>query len=134
FLNLKDLLDGSDVDEAVEVYTVPRAKRWGTMGAQARDLMLPLSRLRGFADWKDDLLDALEDSDVDRKKLSKQLNELDGEYVKPVEQYQFPVTTLSAGTPAEAVCTIFETLNRTGLKLSVFELITARAFAKEVRL
>ena len=50
-------------------------------------------------------------TDTDRRKLSKQLNELDDEYVKPVEQYQFPVTTLSATTPAEAVCTIFETLN-----------------------
>jgi hypothetical protein len=96
--------------------------------------MLPLNRLRGFADWKDEVLEALEGTDVDRRKLSRQLNELDDEYVKPVEQYQFPVTTLSATTPSEAVCTIFETLNRTGLKLSVFELITARAFAKEVRL
>ena len=52
--------------------------------------------------------------------------------MKPVELYQFPVTTLAATTPAEAVCNIFETLNRTGVKLSVFELLTARGFARDV--
>ncbi len=46
----------------------------------------------------------------------------------------FPVTTLAEDTPVEAVCTIFETLNRTGVKLSAFELLTARAFADEIRL
>lgn len=44
------------------------------------------------------------------------------------------MTTLSEHTPTEAVCTIFETLNRTGIKLSVFELICARAFAQGQRL
>ncbi len=48
--------------------------------------------------------------------------------------YNFPTTTLSESTPTEAVCTIFETLNRTGIKLSAFELITARAFAQGERL
>jgi hypothetical protein len=96
--------------------------------------MLPLSRIRSFADWKDEVLDLLQETTEDIRKLRSQLNELERDYVKPVEMYQFPVTTLSSTTPAEAVCTIFETLNRTGVKLSVFELITARAFAREVRL
>ena len=36
---------------------------------------------------------------------------------------------LPEATPLEAVCTIFETLNRTGRPLSPFELISALAFA-----
>lgn len=134
FLNLQELLEGYDVDEAVEVYTSKRAARWEPIEAQARALMLPLSQLRSFSDWRDDVLDILEERGEDIKKQRKLLNELEKEFVKPVEQYQFPITTLSASTPAEAVCTIFETLNRTGVKLSVFELLTARAFAHEVRL
>jgi hypothetical protein len=51
-----------------------------------------------------------------------------------VEQYQFPVTTLSPATALEAVCTIFETLNRTGVKLGVFDLLTARGYAQDVYL
>jgi hypothetical protein len=134
FLNLADLLDGYDVDEAVEVYLSKRAKRWQAIRGQATDLMLPLEQLRSFSDWRDEVLDLRAEQGDDRKKLRTQLNELEKEYVKPVELYQFPVTTLGESTPTEAICTIFETLNRTGVKLSVFELLTARAFAKQVQL
>src|SRR5205823_3385070 len=57
FLNVKELLDGEDVDEAVEVYAVKRAKRWAALTAQAKELMLPLSQIRSFSDWQDDILD-----------------------------------------------------------------------------
>lgn len=134
FLNLDELIDGSDVDEATEVYLAKRAKRWQSISGQANHLMLPLERLRDFAEWRDEVLDLRADDDGDRKKLRSRLNELEKEHVKPVEMYQFPVTTLKETTPVEAVCTIFETLNRTGVKLSVFELLTARAFAHQVRL
>ena len=138
FLNLSELLDGFELDDAVEVYTAKRAdRRWGTIEKQARDLMLPLARIREFPFWRDEILDHLEeagDGIPDAKKLKAQFNELEQAYVKPVDLYQFPVTTLGPTTPVEAVCTIFETLNRTGVKLSVFELLTARAFAHDVRL
>lgn len=134
FLNLAELIDGYDVDEAVEVYLARRTKRWQTIEGQSADLMLPLERLRSFSDWRDEVLDLRAEQGDDRKKLRTQLNELEKEYIKPVELYQFPVTTLSESTPTEAICTIFETLNRTGVKLSVFELLTARAFAKQVQL
>lgn len=134
FLNLRELLEGLDLDEATEVYPVRRAKRWMSIEAQAADLMLPLAQIRSFSDWQDEVLEVLSNSEEDIRKLRRRLNEVEKEYVKPVELYQFPVTTLAQTTAAEAVCTIFETLNRTGVKLSVFELITARAFADEVRL
>ena len=135
FLNIRELIDGEDVDEATEVYLAHRrAKRWANIGAQAADLMLPLSEVRRFADWRDEVLDVRAERGNDLKKLRTQLNEIDAKYIKAVEGYLFPVTTLSEETPIEAVCTIFETLNRTGVKLSAFELITARAFADEVRL
>jgi hypothetical protein len=42
--------------------------------------------------------------------------------------------TLSADTEPAALCTIFETLNRTGVKLSVFELLTARFWSHDLKL
>ena len=42
--------------------------------------------------------------------------------------------TLAEETETEAVCTIFETLNRTGVKLSVFDLLAARFWPENVRL
>lgn len=44
------------------------------------------------------------------------------------------MVTLTDKTGADAVCTIFETLNRTGVKLSVFELLTARFWPKGINL
>lgn len=134
FLHLSALLDGLDVDEALKVYNVKRAKRWDSVVAQAGDLMLPLQRLRDFAEWRDEALDVRDQEGFDTKPLKKDLNSLESEYIKAVEGYQFPLTILSESTPVEAVCTIFETLNRTGVKLSVFELLTARAFAHDVQL
>ena len=51
-----------------------------------------------------------------------------------LDHYVFPVVTLSAETEPAALCTIFETLNRTGVKLSVFELLTARFWSQEIQL
>ena len=42
--------------------------------------------------------------------------------------------TLSEQTEPDALCTIFETLNRTGVKLSVFELLTARFWPQNINL
>ena len=134
YLNVGELLDGETIDEAVEVYAVKRARKWDTVQQQADELMLPLSKIREFTDWRDDVLDVRGDRGEETRKLRKQLNEIEKEFIDPVKLYSFPVTTLSADTPVEAVCTIFETLNRTGVKLSVFELITARAFAHDIRL
>ena len=40
-------------------------------------------------------------------------------------QYQLPVIGLAAGTPPEAVCTVFEKVNTGGVTLTTFELVTA---------
>jgi hypothetical protein len=62
------------------------------------------------------------------------MNRVESTVIDPIRNYHFPTTTLAETTPTEAVCAIFETLNRTGIKLSVFELICARAFAQGERL
>src|SRR5690606_13741802 len=54
--------------------------------------------------------------------------------IQTIDDYRFPVVTLSDSTDAEAVCTIFETLNRTGVKLSPFELLTARFWHQNLNL
>lgn len=136
YLHIRELLDGEDLDEAIEVYHVNRMRGWQTIKGQAESLALPLNRLRDFSNWRDDIIDELEQQHpgVSQKELKKQLNDIEQRYVTPVLQYQFPVTTLSADTDLEAVCTIFETLNRTGVKLSVFDLLVARGYAQTVEL
>lgn len=135
FLDIRALMDGDDLDSAVEAYSERRAKQWSTVKSQARSLMFPLSRLRDYGDWKDEVLDHWGGEDHGKlPQLRRYLNRIDKALVEPISSYLFPITTLSEKTPTEAICTIFETLNRTGIKLSVFELITARAFAEGHRL
>ena len=56
------------------------------------------------------------------------------QWIKTVDDYHFPVVTLSDKTEPDALCTIFETLNRTGVKLGVFELLTARFWPHNINL
>ena len=55
------------------------------------------------------------------------LREVEYSCIDPLVKYAFPVTVLPENTSLEAVCTIFETLNRTGRPLTAFELVSARA-------
>lgn len=136
FLHIAELLAGFDIDEAVEVWHRSRLKVWTTIEGQARDLALPLSRLMDFANWKDEVIEARDHTMTadQRRELKRQLNEIERQWITPVIQYQFPVTTLGSETSLDAVCTIFETLNRTGVKLSVFDLLVARGYAQGVEL
>jgi hypothetical protein len=52
----------------------------------------------------------------------------------PIAAYEFPVVTLSETTSVEAICRMFEVVNRTGVKLGPFELLTARFWTKDLNL
>ena len=72
--------------------------------------------------------------DTERNALQDALDEVETTWIDVIDNYQFPVVTLSENTEADALCTIFETLNRTGVKLSVFELLTARFWPRNINL
>lgn len=63
-----------------------------------------------------------------------ELKKINTQWIKSIDEYRFPVVTLSNETEPAALCTIFETLNRTGVKLSVFELLTARFWPHKINL
>jgi hypothetical protein len=139
FLDLKKLIDEQDFDESIFHLraNVKRAQRYAEADVQAKELVMPLSVLKdgrgGFTGWARRV--AREVSDVDaRTKLEDQLDEIEDTWIDIIDKYEFPVVTLSDSTSADAVCTIFETLNRTGVRLSPFELLTARFWPKNVNL
>jgi hypothetical protein len=135
FVDVRALMQGADVESAVKVFSTTKARQWSMLDGQARSLMFPLARVQHFADWRDEVVEARSALDPEMNKtLRSYLNRVETAIIEPIRSYHFPTTTLSESTPTEAVCTIFETLNRTGIKLSVFELITARAFAQGERL
>lgn len=131
FLDIGALISGSEVNEAVRVIPASRAAPLAERLAQADALMMPLSAaLDGqAAAWRDEVVDLRREGDREPEHLRGLLRDVEQSYIKPLIDYSFPVTVLPGSTELEAVCTIFETLNRTGKPLTPFELISARAFA-----
>jgi len=128
FIDVGALIAGSEINDAVRVFGTERAAALETRQAQADALMMPLSAVRngGAARWRDEVIRLRNEEDPER--LRELLYCVEDAYVHPLVQYRFPVTVLPEATELEAVCTIFETLNRTGKPLTPFELISARAF------
>lgn len=138
FLDLAKLRDGGDFEEAIfhERATTKWAKAREDFGIQAKELLLPLSVLRGgaggFGQWGRKVARML--ADKDRIVLEDSLDTIEEKWIHAIDDYHFPVVTLSDKTEPDALCTIFETLNRTGVKLSVFELLTARFWPQSINL
>lgn len=138
YLDLKQLLDGVDFEEAI--FHVRAATRWvkarEAFELQAKELILPLSVLKGgaggFLQWLLQVTNPMPQED--RTRMLDALTKINEQWIKTVDDYHFPVVTLSDKTEPDALCTIFETLNRTGVKLGVFELLTARFWPKNINL
>ncbi|MEA2031055.1 MAG: DUF262 domain-containing protein [candidate division Zixibacteria bacterium] len=139
FINLKDVIDGKDLEDCL-FYLRKRdgKRRYGTVELQAKALTFPLSKLfgesGGFEEWLDNVLELRSEAGEKQKQLKMQLRDARKSWLQPIDEYHFPVVTLPDKTDIEAVCTIFETLNRTGVKLSVFDLLTARFWPEKLKL
>lgn len=138
YLDLKKLLAGNDFEESIFHLrtTTKKVNEYATEDGQAKELIAPLSVLKdgagGFSKWVRKVARRLE-SDA-RIKLEDELTEVEEKWIQTIDDYRFPVVTLAENTTADALCTIFETLNRTGVKLTVFELLTARFWKDGIRL
>lgn len=138
YLNLRKLMDGLDFEEAI--FHVRAATKWvqahEAFEAQGKELLLPLAVLKGgsggFLQWMLRVTNPL--SPEERASMLDALTRIEDKWIKAIDDYHFPVVTLSDKTEPDALCTIFETLNRTGVKLSVFELLTARFWAQDINL
>lgn len=76
---------------------------WVAMGADADDW------------WFQDYAQYHADRDGgDLQELRDRAKELHAKFVKPLKDYRFPVVELPSNTSLDAVCQIFETLNKTG--------------------
>lgn len=138
YLDIKKLMSGADFEEAIshERAATKRARFLERIENQAAELVLPLAVLKGgtgkFTQWSRTVARAL--PDTERIALEDALDGIEERWINVIDDYKFPVVTLSEETKADALCTIFETLNRTGVKLNVFELLTARFWSASVNL
>ena len=138
FLDINKLMAGADFEDAI--FHVRATTKWAnareSFDVQAEGLLLPLSILRGgaggFGQWSRKVARRLDDQK--RIILEDALDVIEEKWIQVIDDYHFPVVTLSDKTEPDALCTIFETLNRTGVKLSVFELLTARFWPQNINL
>jgi len=138
FLGIGELIEGDDIEAAVWHESERRCQKMGLnkIEVQSEKLICPLEVVMGdgFDAWVDAVLDLRAEKDEARKELRGNLRQVHREWIQPILEYQFPVITLGADTSLDAVCKMFETLNRRGVKLTVFELLMARSFAEKVSL
>ena len=90
----------------------------------------------GFSQWVLDVSRTRHRHDAEAMSEMQQdlQQKIQNSWIKTIDSYQFPVVTLLGTTGPEAVCTIFETLNRTGMKLTAFDLLTARFWPQQINL
>jgi hypothetical protein len=139
FLQLQDLISGSELEDCIFYEREKRATQsYGKTVQQAETLTFPLATLFGdggsFEVWLDRILEHRPEKGDECSQLKQKLRRARDRWIRPLEDYEFPMVTLAEDTSASAVCTIFETLNRTGVKLSVFDLLAAKFWANELRL
>ena len=138
YLDLGKLKDGADFEDAIchVRATTKWAKARENFALQANELLLPLSVLKGgaggYLQWILQVTSPMPTEE--RTRMLDALTRLNENWIKTIDDYHFPVVTLSDQTEADALCTIFETLNSTGVKLSVFELLTARFWPQNIKL
>ncbi len=129
FIDIHKLLDDKDFEECIFFLKCEKAEIYTSLDEQAKNLVLPLSILKNgsgeFTKWLLAISSILASGER-QIEIQNGLLKIQTEWIQTIDDYRFPVVTLTDTTSAEAVCTIFETLNRTGVKLGPFELLTAR--------
>ncbi|TDC68223.1 DUF262 domain-containing protein [Actinomadura sp. GC306] len=123
-----------DFEKAIHIQPLNGRKRQEVTFSQ-EDSFFGVFEVEKFDDWLDSYAEQKGGGDRQAEKHIKQLYRgVRDRYLVPLRSYGFPLVSLPESTPLEAVCTIFETLNRTGKQLGVFELLTARFYPKGVNL
>ena len=131
YLRLDAYRDSGDLAECITSSHASRrlARELEDPVAQYERLMLPFSAFQRFGDWKLEARHYLQQhgmSSPEALELERFLEQVQRDVVSNVFNYRIPVLTLSRDVTLDAVCTIFETINRTGTRLSLFDLLTAR--------
>lgn len=118
-----------DIEECIDL--VPRLK-WRNsydLVRQGREGLVPLYVLRSASDffaWRDRVVEA--SPEKDRSGIGKLLADVYRTHLGRLNTYTFPSVLLDNDLPPEAVARIFERINRTGLRLSTFDLLVARVY------
>lgn len=106
-----------------------RTKVWKSWTEGPKELREPVIYLgRVLQDQKVDFEDFLED--MDDRELKAKLKPLRKTLIRKLDNFKVPVIWLSKDTAPEALCGVFESINKHGVSLGVFDLKVASLFPK----
>ncbi len=139
FLNLRELLNG-DEDSVIFSLRADQCEEYLNREDQFKKWVLPFTEVPHWTAWKDAYEDWLFDTDRDehqryreerRAKWSAALQKLCD---FPVPVLEIPRVKENDQDGIAEVCAIFEKMNSTGVRLSVFDLLTARLYRHGINL
>ena len=138
FFNLPRLAS-DDVENGIFPVRRPEAEKQGLTKREAQweRHWFPVWKLMGPEEdpfWLSDYVEFHVERGEDRDDMRKRVRYLEDSFLGPLKGYSFPVVELPSDTDLEAVCQIFEMLNKTGLRLTVFDLLTAKLWPRGVHL
>lgn len=134
--------DGSSIEDLFEFVKPTKIKKsYGNMAAEISAGLLPLdiilqeNRGYSYAKWlgQYNFSEAKGDSAA-YERLSSISSEFQTSFVERVTGYQVNYEKITRDTNPDVICTIFETINTTGVKLTVFDLLVAKCFKSKVLL
>lgn len=98
-----------------------------------KNMMFPLNIMFSDEcfDWLDDMVDYHEEERAKYRDIKRAFR---SQIVDPIKSYKLPAITVLKSTSQSSVCQIFENVNRGGVPLNVFELVTASLAAEGVEL
>ena len=135
FYKLMELYNDGNTDFDFDTVIVHKRHNSTPMTELAKGLF-PMAYLRDRKTMRDQLkiyINGVKD-DPEKADVCDFLNYSFGDIVDPILDYEFPVVELPATSSLGAVCKVFQTINTTGLKLSVFDICVAVFMPKGINL
>lgn len=139
FLNLSKL-SPEDLDDAVTSAQSSRCKEMLKRETQFQTLIIPFTELEHWDDWLNAYEEWLINLDRDEYfEFRKHRMPVWKKAIGVLQQAQVYMLTIPRVSPedpdrVDEVCAIFEKMNSTGVRLSVFDLLTARLFRHQIKL
>jgi len=135
-------VDGSVLEDLFIFLKPQRVNRdFSNTAAEAAAGYLPMDVVFGeprgsnYADWLSRYNFALaKGSSSEHDMLSKISSRFQKDYIEKVTGYQVNFERITRDTKPDVICTVFETINTTGIKLTVFDLLVAKCFKSNIRL
>jgi hypothetical protein len=135
-------MDGTAIDDYFVFMKSSKALRdLNTTAAEIAAGLFPLDVIFGeprgsnYSDWLQKYTFNASGGDQEKfDSYARIASKFQSEFIEKVTSYQVNYEKITRDTKPDVICTVFETINTTGVKLTVFDLLVAKSFKKGIRL